>query len=352
MKLSIVLVAEATEDFAAMLRLNLWSIRTNAGALSDAPITVVFNEREDGAFSAELRERFEARTVVAPRISTSLRFTNKWNCFRAPEIEHADWMVFLDCDTVVTAPLDPLREWLASTTAEFASAPEQSRQAWRLDRTLRQVTGRTPEEIEAFRHPDFVSDGYPVFNIGVFAVRGAAVPALAHETVRMSKRLHAKMRATTLNPIQWMKVQWNRRFWKRRRHHHLVIGSYFPRIHTNQVAIGATLLHLGMKYALLPPEFNWRNVEAPPDSRRVRILHYLGARFPIGEKGAVLRGDWLDRFSRSEHPGWRLLAEQVRAYKSEVAYEPSFPVRPEAAQARRGSSSDRMLKSGGPRSPI
>ncbi len=320
--LRIVLVAESTPPFVDQLRLCLWSIRRSAGRFAEAPVHVVFNERADARVTEEIQRRFQVHTTIGPRLSRSLRFTNRWNMFGAPGLHEADWVLQLDCDTVVTAALDPLADLLKHTKTDFIAAPEVKRQAWGCARLFAWASGRSRREIDDYRDASFPSDGYPVFNNGVFLIRGSRFKEFGRAVLPMTRHLYRKMRGTTWNPLQWAKIQWNRRFWKRPDAARFILGPYFPRVHTNQIAVPATLMKLGMRYALLPEEFHWRE-PGLPSGRTVRVLHYLGSVFPIGGKGRILDGVWIPRFMASDQPCWRLLAEQASRYLKENQERPA-----------------------------
>lgn len=314
----VVVVAEATPGVANMLRLLGWSLRTRGGTLANAPVTAVFNEREDPEVSRELTERYGFRTIVRPRISTSLRFTNKWNCLEAP-LGGARWMLFLDWDIAVCAPLDPLLHRLRTEgqSAGFFISPEFTRQAWGLRGILKKHAGLTDARLDEIAHDWYPADRMPVFNTGVFALRADHIDAFRREIVPMCDRLHRSMRATSLNPWQWLKVQWNRRHWKKPDADRRIVGSFFPRVHAGQIAVPTTILKLGIPSALLTHVDNWR---APTcrfgDEAGIRLLHYMGSRFPEVDKARLFDGHYFERFENSDNEGWRALVELVRAYNA------------------------------------
>ncbi|MFM9956695.1 MAG: hypothetical protein ACKVZJ_01355 [Phycisphaerales bacterium] len=320
-ELHIVYVAEASPRFAQMLRLACWSVRRRGGRAASVPITVVFNERGDDALSAELERDFGVKSIVRPRISTALRFTNKWNCLEA-ELgggagEATPWMLFLDCDTAIVNPLDPLMDRLAVASEKFFCSPEHTRQAWGLRRILKRHTGRSDAELDAIAHDWFPSDRLPIFNTGVFAIRREVMAGFRGEIVAMCNRLHSSMRATTWNPVQFALVQWNRRHWKKPDAAKWLVGPFFPRVHSGQLAVPATLLKLGIPFGLLPHADNWRDpIILMGESEPIRVLHYLGSRFPI-DRSDLFNGSYFEKFAKSENPGWRALVEVVSAYNAE-----------------------------------
>ncbi len=319
--LHIVYVAEATPRFAQMLRLACWSVRRRGGCASAAPITVVFNEKGDDQLSAELARGYGVRSIVLPRISTALRFTNKWNCLEA-DLGDTPWLLFLDCDTAVVSPLDPLVERLRHARESFFCSPEHTRQAWGLRTILKRHTGRSDAELDAVTHDWFPSDRLPIFNTGVFAIHRGVIAPFRAEIVAMCNRLHASMRATTWNPVQFALVQWNRRHWKKPDAAKWLIGPFFPRVHSGQLAVPATLLKLGIPFGLLPHADNWRDpVIRMGQSEPIRVLHYLGSRFPI-DRSDLFNGSYFEKFAGSDNPGWRALVEVVSAYNAETGAGP------------------------------
>lgn len=317
-RLHITLVAEDNPAVANMLRLFAWSLRQNAGAAADAPVTIVFNERADESLTRELDSRFGVRSIVRPRISTELRFTNKWNCLEA-DLGSAEWMLFVDWDIAICATLDPLLERLAAApkSTGFFCAPEVLQQAWGMRHILKKHAGRTDAEIDALENPWYPSDRLPVFNTGVFAIRAERIPEFRQEIVPMCQRLHRSMRATTWNPLQWATVQWNRRHWKKPDASRRIIGSFFPRVHSGQIAVPTTLIKLGINFELLPHSYNWYYLSRRyGEDTGVRILHYMTSQFPGVDKEHLFEGGFFDRYRNSDNPGCRALANVVSDYNA------------------------------------
>lgn len=318
MSVAFALVAEPTAKYIQRTMLCVHTIRRNAGVLADAPIVVMFNERAHDEGARALERRYGVRIEVRPRIQSPIGYLNKCNAFSSDVTREVDWLLFLDCDTVVCNALDPLADVLATTDAGFAAVPEHARQGWRLERIWAEEMGLKPESFEHLRHPWFRS-GLPIFNIGVFAVRSALCPTLAKEAAPFILRYYLEQTTSLLRPLHYLRYKWNRRVWKSPNADRLIWGAHYPRNHGAQISLPILMHKLGVKMHILPHAFNWTKPgTGHGEDFPIRILHYIRqSRIVDGHLEPEADGTepaWVRERLSDKDPGWQALARVVREF--------------------------------------
>lgn len=317
MRVHFAIVAEATPAYCAMARLLASSIRLRAGALCTSPIKIVFNDRQDERTAEELRKRWGVHVLVKPRISQEIGFLNKYNGLDREVTEGADWILILDCDTIVCSPLDGLWAWMDSDPeADVAAVPVLAKTAWGLEQIYRTFAGCSAEDLSRMRHPWFVSD-YPYFNSGVIALRATRARAFQQTVLEMTRSLYREMSTSLSRPFNSLRLRWNRKVCKTRHADQLVIGPFFTKFYAEQVGMSASILRLGLRYSVWPHAWNWR----VPDSGHgedspIRILHYLGARYRIDREHMLEEG--VPHQGEGEHAGWQALRSAIEEYQGLV----------------------------------
>ena len=316
MRVHLLTTIENRADYRAMARLWAFSIRRRAGALADAPISIACNESVDEGFAREMKARYGAAVTRTDRISRTMRYVNKYNALSLPEIAGADWVMFFDADTVVVDDLGPLAGMLSSSEANVWGVGElPCDRVFGLER-LYERFGRVPRaRLAEYEHP-WNPLGLAYFNGGVWLVRGSQVLALRERVVALTLELFKSMRASSVNPLHWARVQWNRQVYKSRRAKRLVIEPYFPKFYSDQMAIAIAAASLGWKVGNLPRSYNWI-FDSPEQGENypIRVLHYVNAMYPL-ERGALLEGEWAGRYAVSGEPGKAALAEVWRQYRA------------------------------------
>jgi len=306
-----VFAIEARPAYLNMARLLAYSIRHRAGRLADSRVTVVFNDHDDdGRTASFLRKRLDVECVALPRVSHELHYLNKYTALHSPNLHEADWIIQLDADTAIIHPLDDLEATFDDPQLDFAGVPVLALPIWGIDQVFLKYTGLTHEEIDATRHPWFPCE-YPYFNGGVIMFNGKHLALFRDQIVPLGEELRRWMRAGGGGPIKWLRNQWNRIVADRPSLSRLVISPYFPRNAGDQLAIPILVLKHHLNYNVLPHAYNWRMPDAGQgEDDPIRILHYLGARFPIN-RGHLFDSPWIDEYARSSNPGERELAKLV-----------------------------------------
>jgi len=316
MRVHFAIVAEASPAYCAMARLLAFSIRSRAGRLASAPIHVIFNDRADPDAADELRGRWEAQVHALPRLSSTIGFLNKYNALNPACVAGADWIIILDCDTLVCESLDRLADWMNSTKEDVAAVPVLARTAWGLDDIFVRFSGVPRADLERMTHPWFVSS-YPYFNSGVIALRADHAPAFQRCVLDLTAALYREMSTSLSRPIHSLRLRWNRKVCKRADADRLVLGPFFTKFYAEQVGMSATILKLGLRYSVWPHAWNWRApASGHGEDSPIRILHYLGARYPI-DRARMLDDDVVAQaaLAHRDHPGWNALGSTLRAFR-------------------------------------
>lgn len=334
----VVLVSEATAAFVNQTLLCVHSFRRKAGNLADAPITVVFNDRGPDETSQRVLDRLRVTVEVKPRVASSVPHVTKFNGLYAKGLASAGWMLFLDCDTIINAPLDALSEHLSKTSAGFIGTSEHRRQAWKYENLWAKEIGGQPSDFDHLRHEHYRSaglgrKGLPLFNIGVFALRSELCSKVADGFIPMCLRLYQEQTTSKWSrPLHYLKYKWNRRLWKKQSSDRWIIGEHYPRIHGAQVGLPIFLHKQGIKMDLFPHAWNYHYSGAGlGEDNPIRILHYLKSMYPFDRAtmlppaGTKLSSPlpWLLKaendlraglFEPKYIPGWQALIAAAKAY--------------------------------------
>jgi len=312
MKIAFAVAGEAKAEHENMLRVLSYSLRTRGGALCDAPIYITFNDRLNETVADDLRNHCGAVVESRPRLSRDMGFMNKYNSFFAPGLQDADWVVLLDCDVAVINDLAPLLEWAETTKADLGGVRVDSSQVWGLETVIHRRTGLPLETVQQWKQAD---DAYPYYNGGMIIFRGQYLETFRESVIAESHELFRSMRTGGLNPLHWLRIQWNRKMVNHTGSQRLIIPPFFAKCYADQVAIITTMVKLGMKCDTLPHQFNFRVPSMAPgiDEDGILILHYLKAYYPVDQRN-LFNSSWIGDYVRSEHCGHRALGDLVRSY--------------------------------------
>ncbi len=312
MDVHISIVGETGRGYTNMMKLLLYSLRQNGGAIRDAPVTVSTNARALSEGDREEIEQFAPVTVrVMPR-QHGEHFADKFNALYAPP-EDIDVLIYLDCDTVVLNPLDEMIAGIDPETPHFRArrmgAPG-ARCAGPIEPLIRDhalTGGRTLEDVADERFPR----GVPLFNGGVMVMTQAAREAVRVDASTIAYDLYAERAQRSVRSLPEMLKEIARR----------ATDRFFPESDrstyeywvTEQLGVALSVIKNRISYDLLDPRFNWVHPERPEEGRLPAIFHYMKGRHDV-DREALFDGEWIDRFRQSKSPPRRALATLAEAY--------------------------------------
>lgn len=320
--------AEPTPRYRRMVQLWAWSIRQRAGALAAAPITVTYNDAPDPE-AVRFLEALKVRVETRPRLSTAHREVNKYNSLWAEGLDQADWIVLMDCDTVVINDLAPLPGLLEQV--DLAAAPEghdprmpppgrpRGYRAIRgYERLLLSETGMTPDQLAGYRHPWFTGHwpctDYPYFNGGVIILSSSRLMEFRDRILDTSRRLFRRMRHVHPNPAYFLQRFWNSRWDRTPWADRLCIGSFFRQRYADQVALAVAAIAGRFPYRVLPHAWNWRSTGMQHgEESPIRILHYFEPALGL-DTNRIIDSDWIDAYRASDNPGQQALSTIVSEF--------------------------------------
>jgi len=312
MDVHVSIVGEATRGYTNMMKLLVYSLRENGGALSDAPVTVSTNAR---AMPMDDRREIEAlgsvRVRVMPR-QHGEHFADKVNAYYAAP-EEADVLVYLDCDTVVLNPLDEMVSGLDPATPTFRArriGPPGARSAGVIEPLLRDYAltkGRTLDDVADDRFPR----GYPMFNGGVLVMTQPARAIIREDAAEIAYDLYAQRARTSVSSLPEILREIGYR----------ILDRLFPERNRStyeywvveQLGLALSVIKNDIPYDLLDPTYNWVHPEPPADGELPAVFHYMSGRHDV-DRERLLDGDWIETFATSESPTRRALASLARRW--------------------------------------
>ncbi len=315
MDVHISIVGEPNRAYAGMMKLLLYSLRTNGGALSDAPVTVATNAKALPAADREGIVQFDPVTFrVMPRQHGGA-FTNKFNALYAPPAEY-DVLVYLDCDTVAFDALDEMVAGMDPDVAQFRGRKigyPGAQSAGTVEPLVREFAlsnGQTLDDVADERFPL----GYPLFNGGVMAMTRPAVLQVRRDASRIAHELFARRAATAKSTLSEMLKEAARRV--RNRFFSDASQSTYDYWVTEQLGVAFSILKNQIKYDLLDPRFNWVQPDNPDDGALPALFHYMSGRHEEVDREHLFTGDWIDQYLSGASPTRHALASLAREYAS------------------------------------
>jgi len=305
MRVRLGLVSETTEAFLNQVNLCLYSLRKNAGALRDVPVTLITNNEpipdKEKNFLENHFSPIEFKTF--PRLGATPH-TSKLNVFYGIEPSTYDVLIYMDCDTVVSKSLDRIIDPIKNERAQFVcrrGGETDRNQFLDFDALVRAVCREKSENKVLFEG----SEEWPMFNTGVFLATSEAV---------------RKIRANSIQFTYWLFTHWQRRHTIEK----LPLINILYRLKVlksrkktsdtwsmEQGAIALACIKSGVKVRYLDEVFNtWGPTE------NFRILHCVKSAYTFDRKNMYSKNssDWLKEYLVSDLPGKVFLAKIVLEY--------------------------------------
>ncbi|MFB6230723.1 MAG: hypothetical protein ABEL04_06150 [Salinibacter sp.] len=315
MDVHISIVGESDRAFAGMMKLLLYSLRANGGALSDTSVTVATNAE---ALPADDREEIAQFGPVTFRVMPRQHggaFTNKFNALYAPQ-ESYEVLVYLDCDTVVFDALDEMVAGMDPDEAQFRGRKigyPGAQSAGTVEPLIREFAlpdGQTLDDVADERFPL----GYPLFNGGVMVMTRPAVLQVRRDASRIAHELFARRAATAKSTLVEMLKEAARRV--RNRYFSDASQSTYDYWVTEQLGVAFSILKNQIEYGLLDSRFNWVKPQTPDDGDLPALFHYMSGRHEAVDREHLFTGDWIEQYLSGASPTRHALASLAREYAS------------------------------------
>ncbi|PEN15320.1 hypothetical protein CRI94_03310 [Longibacter salinarum] len=316
MRVRISIVGEPESAFINMMKLLVYSIRSRAGALSDAPITLSVNGRDMPATDRQQLESMgDVNVRVMPRHYGWL-FANKFNALFPADTSY-DVLLYLDADTCSFADLGPMVDGLDPGRAQFRGrmmGEIGSQEAGPLDALIREFAvpdGASAADVQDARFPRDI----PLFNCGVMVMTKPAVEIVRYHAPRIAYELVSRRASSAVESLPGLF----------RETAHRLYARFFPSRQkttyaywvAEQLAVAFALLSNEVEYDLLDHTYNWELATSPDDAEAPAIFHYLKGRHEL-DRAALFDGPWLDAYARSDSGPRRALANLARECASHL----------------------------------
>ncbi len=310
MRLRLGIVSETNDWFLNQVKLCLFSLRKNGGALAGIPVTLITNSEPLSASQARFFEEhfspIEFKT--GPRLG-AIRHTSKLNVFYSVDPSSYDVLLYMDCDTVVRRPLDLLADPIRSGQAQFVC-----RRGGRTDRNRFPDFGALVRRFCRPRPSSKISysgsEEWPMFNSGVFLATSEAARKIRRDSIEFTYRLYDEWQRIDVIeklPSDIKKII-EAEYPSKYRTQQYVLDDW-P-IEQGALALGCIKARIEVRY--LDGIYNsWGGDED------FHILHCFKSLYKF-KRGAMFSEDsetWIKEYLDSEIPGKRFLGAIVREYK-------------------------------------
>lgn len=308
MRIRIGLVSETTDAFLNQVKLCLYSVRKNAGALRNVPVTLITNNKpipeKEKVFLTAHFSPIEFKTF--PRLG-AIAHTSKLNVFYAIEPSTYDILIYMDCDTVVSKSLDDIIDPITSESAQFVcrrGGETDRNQFLDFDALVETLCGDKSDSKIVFNG----LKEWPMFNTGVFLATPGAVRDIRANSIDFTYGLFTKWhRYDAVENLPLIKYLYRLKVFKTRK-------KTSDTWSMEQGAIALSCIKAGVKVRYLDDVFNtW----GPTDD--FRILHCFKSAYKFDRRTMYSENslEWLDEYRASDLPGKVFLAKTVQDYIKE-----------------------------------
>lgn len=299
-----------------MAQLLIYSLRLNGGKFEETPITIVSNGEAPPEPQIEIFKSFgETEVKTMPRIGGTPH-ANKFNAFYAVD-ESYDYLIYIDCDTVVMNDLDGILKNVGINQSGFKAMPIGGKNVRYYENLIQKFSlpsnNRKLEEMKDKRFPN----NYPLFNTGVMVLTMDTVKNIRHDALVISNKLYERhlrnnaLPAIVPNSLRGgiLSAGWERLLW------YTHLGSDYPKWMTEQLGIGLAVLKNDIEYRVLDQHFNWTKPKPASETEFPAIYHYMSGLHNIN-RNELFTGEWIDRYESDESPLKNKLAQLVQAYSN------------------------------------
>ena len=299
------LVSETSDAFLNQVKLCLFSLRRNGGALAGIPVTLMTNGRplsdQEAAFFKTHFSPIEFRT--APRLG-AIPHTSKLNVFYSVDPSAYDVLLYMDCDTVVRRPLDQIADPIIDQGAQFIC-----RRGGKTDRgnfvdfddLVRRYCG------EGLTNKVFHEGQkeWPMFNSGVFLATSDAVRSIRANAVDFTYRLFNEWQR--INALERLPEDIRNQIEFRQ-----LVRVSWP---IEQGALALACIHAGINVQYLSEAYNsWGG---GPD---FHVLHCFKSLYQF-DRATMFSDDareWIADYLDSDIPGKVFLASEMLEYQRDM----------------------------------
>ncbi len=323
MRLQLGLVSETTESFINQVKLCLFSLRRNAGALKEVPVTLITNSeplgKEERGFLEKHFSPIEFKT--SPRLGATPH-ASKLGVFYAIDPSTYDVLIFMDCDTVVRGPLDHMIDAIRDEGAQFLCrrGGETDRNRFvDFDALVARYCGRECRN----RIPFEAGEEWPMFNSGVFVATPDAVLRIRKDAIEFTYRLFNEWQRTDAVERRLIYAKIATRYLYR---YEILRPLFRWKILSRQEvvdwwaleqgALALSCIKAGIRVGYLDETYN-----AWGGSDDFTVLHCFKSLYAFDRAGMLSEAaeSWIEEYLDSDIPGKRFLAETARQYRRFVA---------------------------------
>ena len=309
MRIRVGLVTEANERFLNQVKLCLYSLRKNGGALKDVDVTLIsnsepINEKEQ-KFLIDHFSPIEFKTM--PRLG-AIRHTSKLNVFYGIEPSTYDVLIYLDCDTVIAKPLDHILDPIRFDNADFLCrrGGETDRNSFtNFNALVKRLCGKNSSNKIWFNG----QEEWPMFNTGVFLATSEAVQKIRKNSIEFTyqifnewKRDEVLEQRPIIQQLLKMKILKTRK----------IVLAGWP---IEQGALALATIKAGIKVHYLDEIYNsWGDLED------LRILHCFKSAYGFNRVKMFSKAseNWIKSYAKSSLPGKVFLASLVKEYRNKL----------------------------------
>ncbi|HHP7238706.1 hypothetical protein [Longibacter sp.] len=316
MRVRISIVGESEPAFINMMKLLVYSLRSRAGGLADAPVTVSVNGRDIPAADRRQLESMGDVNVRAMPRQYGWLFANKFNAL-FPEDTAYDVLLYLDADTCAFDDLQPMVAGLDPSVPQFRGrmmGEIGSRQAGPLDALIREFAvppGADSEDVKDDRFPRDL----PLFNCGVMVMTRPAVEVVRYDAPRIAHELVSRRASSAVESLPGL---------FRETAHRLFARFFASRQQTTyaywvaeQLAVAFALLSNRVDYQILDHIYNWELPSSPDGRDLPALFHYLKGRHDV-DRAALFDGAWQEEYAASDSAPRRELVDMARACAAQM----------------------------------